>query len=802
VQIFSKLSNSIKFIENFVENNGIMLLLRFLELPHIPTKLISCDILIIILSFPSYRQIVLSKYNLKEFFIAHIPNLSNIELKGYFLSILRLLMVENNCLKYDELIQTTHYKLFIDLAFSEFEFTVTDGKSEGVLDNTKFLENQYNCAIEQLEKHHLSRLSLLINTCGFIANLSEDKLFLLHPKIGNILHIFAEILNIYDSVDLNELISRTIMNILACTSLSKIEDVDIEKISSLLSILVKMNLNDDSREYVGISFIYLITDFMKHNQFKEDAIQSIYYMAGTDYTIYKKCAGKCLTSLWLSSTNYELLIQLDCIPHLISLALVEEPCIIEDAIFTLANISERMEFHYALFTKNIIPSLNFISERALHYSTKIQLSVSRILSTLSQTNYMKEVMGKTNLFSLLLQLSYSKEVECQRYAILAICNICSFRHSEYFIEPTTNYTFEVSSYSRDGHIGSTTNQKQFSSSFKGNQNEIESDFKHETQSFKNLLSGGNLSKTLIFLLQYPDIEVKKYAALAISGLYLGFNDSQLSIQENNKLVKELFEALKYPDNQLSEAVVTALNALCFGSNDKKNDDQYYEMLEENIPTFVNLLRSFHIKEDNLKQDESTLMNGLISVDTLNSFLIAIGSMYEDDKLRPKLIDLDTIQIVLNYQNIDNVLVKRSIGYILAVLSQYHVVHDEIFHQAGFQSLLKLAKSADTMTQESSVYALKNLADNVTYQVELVKIGAVKVLVSIADGVTDVKYYAMETLMKLASNFENHVKIAEEGGINALIKLSRRDMKYLNLQHEASLKTGYLATNAIKLLPHT
>jgi hypothetical protein len=58
------------------------------------------------------------------------------------------------------------------------------------------------------------------------------------------------------------------------------------------------------------------------------------------------------------------------------------------------------------------------------------------------------------------------------------------------------------------------------------------------------------------------------------------------------------------------------------------------------------------------------------------------------------------------------------------------------------------------------------------------------------------------LLKLADNFENHVAIAKEGGIQALLRLGRTRTTDDELQYKAALTVGSLASNAVKMLPIT
>ena len=58
------------------------------------------------------------------------------------------------------------------------------------------------------------------------------------------------------------------------------------------------------------------------------------------------------------------------------------------------------------------------------------------------------------------------------------------------------------------------------------------------------------------------------------------------------------------------------------------------------------------------------------------------------------------------------------------------------------------------------------------------------------------------LLKLADNFENHVAIAQEGGIQALLRLGRERTTDEELQYKAALTVGTLASNAVKMMPPT
>merc|ERR1719472_268322 len=96
--------------------------------------------------------------------------------------------------------------------------------------------------------------------------------------------------------------------------------------------------------------------------------------------------------------------------------------------------------------------------------------------------------------------------------------------------------------------------------------------------------------------------------------------------------------------------------------------------------------------------------------------------------------------------------------------------------------------------------MAHLASNRDYQVDMVDRGALRPLVAMMSVHAEPRHYAGLALLKLADNFNNHIKIAEEGGIQALLRLARARSTDEELQYKAALTVGNLASNAVKLLP--
>ena len=113
---------------------------------------------------------------------------------------------------------------------------------------------------------------------------------------------------------------------------------------------------------------------------------------------------------------------------------------------------------------------------------------------------------------------------------------------------------------------------------------------------------------------------------------------------------------------------------------------------------------------------------------------------------------------------------------------------------GLESIVALASLVDEECQDYGAFTLAFLANNKSFQVPLVKMGAVRPLVSMMETSSQARHFAALALLKLADNFENHVQIASEGGINALLKLGRSKVSCDNMRYSASLTVSRMAKN--------
>lgn len=164
------------------------------------------------------------------------------------------------------------------------------------------------------------------------------------------------------------------------------------------------------------------------------------------------------------------------------------------------------------------------------------------------------------------------------------------------------------------------------------------------------------------------------------------------------------------------------------------------------------------------------------------------------------MELGAVVAVVTQGGLGDIEVKRATGYFLALIAETAEFHQDLDREGGVEAIIQLASMEDIECQEYAAFSLAHLASNKELQVRLVALGALRPLVSMMAVDAEPKHYAGLALLKLADNFENHLKIAEEGGIQALLRLGRSRSTDEELQYKAALTVGHLASNAVKMLP--
>ena len=149
-------------------------------------------------------------------------------------------------------------------------------------------------------------------------------------------------------------------------------------------------------------------------------------------------------------------------------------------------------------------------------------------------------------------------------------------------------------------------------------------------------------------------------------------------------------------------------------------------------------------------------------DLFSASIYCLGSLSENDDVKEKLVELGAVGSVVRHVYNGNLEIKRAAGYFLATITERMEFHANLTMEGALEAIVYLAEMEDVECQEYASFGLAHLASNRDCQVKLVSIGAVRALVSMIASDAEPRHYAGLALLKLADNFENHLKIAEEG----------------------------------------
>jgi hypothetical protein len=295
-----------------------------------------------------------------------------------------------------------------------------------------------------------------------------------------------------------------------------------------------------------------------------------------------------------------------------------------------------------------------------------------------------------------------------------------------------------------------------------------------------VIGSESLLRILTFLSRSADLEVERGAILSFGALALGSNDHAIEDMINRGVFDLILDALRYPDVSMKQCASLLMNTLLLGDTDivklKFYDNRH------GIRLVMSLLDS---------ADDECIHNAVY----------IIGSLIENRNLRKTIVDLDGISHVTRIFSSSSVQVKRVCGYIYSILSEEKEYHSLLKNTDAIQNAVNLAGMVDEECQFYGSFALFHLASNPDLQKSIAGMGAVRNLVSILATEASTRHCAGLTLLRLADNFENHIIIAEEGGINALIKLGKKGTsKSGTLQMKATSALSHLASETIASLP--
>ena len=426
----------------------------------------------------------------------------------------------------------------------------------------------------------------------------------------------------------------------------------------------------------------------------------------------------------LNNTGKSLVLQKGGIKSIVQLCIHPDLTVRRDAVFSISNFAASPDFCQYVVKEGGVETIKAVASTYLASVDEIEVlrDTSRALSSLSTDAATKEIMVSQEIPKVLCKLAKSPDSDSatQRYASLALCNLCS-----------------------------------------------------GTREQKELVVKQGVLRVLLFLLRFPDLEVERCAMLAIAALSLGSDRNKAEVIDNG-FVRPLIGTISYPDMRIRQCALLALNGIALGELPETKE---CILKEDGLSSILDLVKS----DKNVSE-------------TTHAGLYLLATLAENTQIRDALVAMDCLPMIVDGSTTQSIEIKRAAAYFLSLLSECPEYHNGLQHVGGLESIVALASLVDEECQDYGAFTLAFLANNKSFQVPLVKMGAVRPLVSMMETSSQARHFAALALLKLADNFENHVQIASEGGINALLKLGRSKVSCDNMRYSASLTVSRMAKN--------
>jgi len=436
---------------------------------------------------------------------------------------------------------------------------------------------------------------------------------------------------------------------------------------------------------------------------------------------FQRAAAAAFASMSLNHTGKSLVLQKGGIKSIVQLCTHLDLTVRRDAVFSIANFAASPDFCQYVVKEGGVETIKAVASTYLASVDEVEVlrDTSRALSSLSTDAATKEIMVSQEIPKVLCKLAKSPDSATQRYASLALCNLCS-----------------------------------------------------GTREQKELVAKQGILRVLLFLLRFPDLEVERCAMLAIAALSLGSDRNKAEVIDNG-FVRPLIESITYPDTRMRQCALLALNGIALGELPETKE---CILKEDGLSSILDLVKSDDVSE------------------TTHVGLYLLATLAENTQIRDALVAMDCLPMIVDESTTQSIEIKRAAAYFFSLLSECPEYHNDLQHVGGLESVVALASLVDEECQDYGAFTLAFLANNKSFQVPLVKMGAVRPLVSMMETSSQARHFAALALLKLADNFENHVQIASEGGINALLKLGKSKISSENMRYSASLTVSRMAKN--------
>mmetsp|Transcript_30666 Transcript_30666/g.64244 ORF Transcript_30666/g.64244 Transcript_30666/m.64244 type:complete len:505 (-) Transcript_30666:154-1668(-) len=231
--------------------------------------------------------------------------------------------------------------------------------------------------------------------------------------------------------------------------------------------------------------------------------------SGSNLLDFQRAAAAAFASMSLNQTGKSLILRKGGIRPILQLCIHLDLTVRRDAVFCVANFVSSPDFRQYFVKEGGVETVK--AAATTNHNVELLRDASRAMSSFSVDTATKEIMISLEVPKVLCKLAKSPDSSTQRFASLALCNLCNIGAREQ----------------------------------------------------KELVVKQGVLRVLLFLLRFPDLEVERCASLAIAALSLGSDRNKAEVIDNG-FVRPLIETIMYPDTRMRQCALLALNGITLG----------------------------------------------------------------------------------------------------------------------------------------------------------------------------------------------------------------------------------------------
>ena len=426
----------------------------------------------------------------------------------------------------------------------------------------------------------------------------------------------------------------------------------------------------------------------------EDAFSLYLDMSTSDSLDYQRSVAASFSSMSQTEEG-RLLIKKDGIGAILRLCSHADLHIRRDSVSAAANLAASPEIRQYIAIEGGVEAIRF----ALAANSDIDFlrDATRLMSTLAVDIAIREVLVSQEIPKALSKLAKSADSETQRFASLALCNLC---------------------------MG--------------------------TQQQKESMVKQGVLRVLLFILRYPDLEVERRASLAIAALSLGSDQHKLQIVGGG-FFRSLLEATSYPDLKLRHGALLALSGLVLSTEQKTKhcfvkDNGLSSLLstlksckdDESVHACIYLLGSLAEDTDILKAivDMNSFLPLVIqklevarSIETKRSAAYFLALLCEHEECHQTLKEANALESIVLLISLVDAECQYYGAFALAVLAKNKSFQVPLTKMGGVRPLVSIM-AQHSEARHWAALALLKLADNFNNHITIAEEGGIQALLQL------------------------------------------------------------------------